>query len=994
LADRANNRCSFPECNIGTSSASEESSSGVVSIGVAAHIYAAAPNGPRFEEKMTAQERSGIENGIWLCATHSVMVDRDRVRYTPEVLIDMRQAHEQAIAAEQRGEKGTQATRTTIGKIRGERLSNLAPGKVEGFVGRSTELQDLYTFLRSHARHVIWGEPGVGKSQLARQWAYYSSEQYLLRWWINAADAASLRSGLRELAASVGIEAARLIGGSVDDGGTNEARFLSELAQVLSHPAMGGRVLIVLDNVDGGQVKSAIGELALRYLPVSSCDVLITSQSGQWAPSLDSLKQLKGLDTSSSLALLEATSQRLGLTSKPQALRISELLGARPLFLKFVGHLLREIEPDQFIELFQQQPEVVLDSLPPGEDIFTPAWQRIYGVALDRLQLALGGSADVMRALAFLGHEPVPLETAVLIARQALGVSRTQALARIRVLQTRGWIEQDFLAAVGESALSVHGAVSAVVRLLATNQGLFSQALEACTCALESSLPSIVDVRQPAGISTMTPLAPHVQSVCERVLREANSRTWALSNGPELTVRPECIALTSSMASILALHRRTLSRWKDAQDTCVLALSLATLTGKPAETALRQVQLANILRQRGEFENAQSRLDDSVAILSAHGSAADYAWALTVKARVLRHRPKSDPQEALATLHEAMAVVNKQVAVGAVTRQQVSELHGYLSVVYRQLSRIDDAEFEAERGIAALVPGGSSSTVLAQGAANHEVLVAMHLRALGAVWRLRGQFEQAARAHKVALEMFERVYGTNHSDYYRSLDSLARVQREWGDLDEALTSFERAELIIRRQFGPGHAHVGTVAVNKALVQMELGYPEQALLEAERGLAIYKQAYQELEDDTQLKNDSTVWALFVRADAFAACGKPQKALIDHSTVLLWRLKAFRQAHAHQASSYYAIAEGTLVLGHQDALDKAIHNHRLAHAIRLEVFGTQPNYWLALSEARLGELLGDRVTLARAHDYFRANLKPGHWRTMRAGQALQLLMEKAP
>lgn len=45
LAARANYRCSYPDCNNITCGPSNESSTAINSIGVAAHIYAAAPGG-------------------------------------------------------------------------------------------------------------------------------------------------------------------------------------------------------------------------------------------------------------------------------------------------------------------------------------------------------------------------------------------------------------------------------------------------------------------------------------------------------------------------------------------------------------------------------------------------------------------------------------------------------------------------------------------------------------------------------------------------------------------------------------------------------------------------------------------------------------------------------------------------------------------------------------------------------------------------------------
>ncbi|WP_153950389.1 hypothetical protein [Cupriavidus sp. U2] len=89
-----------------TTGPSNESPHAVVDVGVAAHIYAAAPNGRRYDANMTRDERRNIRNGIWLCATHSVEIDRDVVRYTADVLRRMKNDHEQAIANELNAGRG------------------------------------------------------------------------------------------------------------------------------------------------------------------------------------------------------------------------------------------------------------------------------------------------------------------------------------------------------------------------------------------------------------------------------------------------------------------------------------------------------------------------------------------------------------------------------------------------------------------------------------------------------------------------------------------------------------------------------------------------------------------------------------------------------------------------------------------------------------------------------------------------------------------------
>ena len=75
LARQSGYQCSNPSCRRLT--IGPDGGGGSASIGVAAHVCAAAAGGPRFNADMAPEERSSIENGIWLCQTCSRLVDAD-----------------------------------------------------------------------------------------------------------------------------------------------------------------------------------------------------------------------------------------------------------------------------------------------------------------------------------------------------------------------------------------------------------------------------------------------------------------------------------------------------------------------------------------------------------------------------------------------------------------------------------------------------------------------------------------------------------------------------------------------------------------------------------------------------------------------------------------------------------------------------------------------------------------------------------------------------
>jgi len=81
LAKRVALRCSNPICNEPTSGPHIESNKSV-NVGIASHITAAAPNGPRFDPALTSEQRASIENAIWLCQKCAKLVDTDTHRFT------------------------------------------------------------------------------------------------------------------------------------------------------------------------------------------------------------------------------------------------------------------------------------------------------------------------------------------------------------------------------------------------------------------------------------------------------------------------------------------------------------------------------------------------------------------------------------------------------------------------------------------------------------------------------------------------------------------------------------------------------------------------------------------------------------------------------------------------------------------------------------------------------------------------------------------------
>lgn len=80
LAGRVAYRCSNPFCRratIGPHTIKDKTTS----IGVAAHITAASPGGPRYDASLSGIQRKSIENGIWLCSNCATLIDKDEKHF-------------------------------------------------------------------------------------------------------------------------------------------------------------------------------------------------------------------------------------------------------------------------------------------------------------------------------------------------------------------------------------------------------------------------------------------------------------------------------------------------------------------------------------------------------------------------------------------------------------------------------------------------------------------------------------------------------------------------------------------------------------------------------------------------------------------------------------------------------------------------------------------------------------------------------------------------
>jgi hypothetical protein len=139
LARRVSYLCSNPRCRRSTSGPQSQPT-GSVNIGVAAHISAASPGGPRYDASLSQAERSAVGNGIWLCQACAKLVDNDEVGFTSDKLREWK-ADAEAAAAHALEDRLAPLSESEGVFLEAERLMpSLIQGMRTGIRSDSTEL--------------------------------------------------------------------------------------------------------------------------------------------------------------------------------------------------------------------------------------------------------------------------------------------------------------------------------------------------------------------------------------------------------------------------------------------------------------------------------------------------------------------------------------------------------------------------------------------------------------------------------------------------------------------------------------------------------------------------------------------------------------------------------------------------------------------------------------------------------------------------------------
>lgn len=273
---------------------------------------------------------------------------------------------------------------------RGERIWGPVPPPLNYFVGRESLLEDLHSDLSRNDRTsalVIQGIGGIGKTQLAIQYAHRYRSEYDLVWWISCDTQELARSGMAELASKFEhIERTRAPG---------ESEFAVVFDMLRSSQAY-ARWLLIFDNAnEPDEIRDLI--------PSERGHVLITSRNYEWNAS-DTLRELDVFKRSESVEFLRHRKREL---SEAEAQQLADGVGDHPLALEHAAE--SEFQIEEYLSRLEDDPLSLLSRNPPSAYTVTVAdtWLTV----LDQLRTGAPDAMDLLGCLAFFGNAPIPRES-------------------------------------------------------------------------------------------------------------------------------------------------------------------------------------------------------------------------------------------------------------------------------------------------------------------------------------------------------------------------------------------------------------------------------------------------------------------------------------------------------------------------------------------------------------------------------------------------------
>ncbi|XVQ10702.1 FxSxx-COOH system tetratricopeptide repeat protein [Spirillospora sp. CA-255316] len=734
------------------------------------------------------------------------------------------------------------------------------PPRNKNFTGRKELLGQLRDGIAGQVTavvpHALHGLGGVGKTQMAVEYAYRFRTEYDVVWWIPADQPVLVRSSLASLAPSLGLPPPTASG--IEDAA-------KAVLEALRRGDPYDRWLLIFDNADQPEDLSDI-------IPHGPGHVLITSRNHRWEGVVDTV----AVDVFRREESLEFLQKRVPRTiTDDDADRLAHELGDLPLALEQAGALQAEtgMSVSEYLRLLAERTSQLLAEGKPSE--YPVSMTAAWGLSVASLNDKLPEAVALLRCCAFFGPEPIPRDVfsqprlklgeplaglvrdPILLSR-VIGELGRYALARLdtpnRTIQVHRLIQallREELHTAEQQRLrdEVHVLLSGYAPSDPNQPGSWKRYSE----LLGHIVPADVGLSQAEGarrlsIDIVRYLYASGDFESARDHAESFLPTWIADSGEE---HPDVLELRMEQANIL----RDLGDYEASSNLNLSTLEVAEKTlGPDDELTLRFLRGEGAdLRALGEFQRALERDEellrryegkfgeiDMRTIRTANNVALDYGLSssyvrskevlegayqscLALEANnldKLTHiaiwsglaravRLCGDYSEACDLGEDAYAYSLEEIGVEHVRTLRTGK---DLSIAWRRMGDLDRASELADE---------VHTRCVRQFDLDHPDTLAAAM-CLANLLRTRGDSSKALDLAADTVRRYPKVYGPTHPYNYGCMGNLAIMHRVMDDPQSARELNEQALAGLESKLGRDHHYSLTVATNLASDLAALG----------------------------------------------------------------------------------------------------------------------------------------------------------------------------
>jgi len=625
-------------------------------------------------------------------------------------------------------------------------ITNLPP-RNPNFTGRKDLLARLHSALMKDRKaavvQALAGLGGVGKTQLAIEYAHAHADEYPIIWWMRSEQPTTLAADYAALAEPLQLRER----GSADQSAIVRA--------VKHHLERAGECLLIFDNVEKP-------EDVAPYLPTRG-DAIVTSRNPSWRGIAQPL-DVNVMDRQDAIDFLLA---RSGADDRSAADRLTDALGDLPLALEQAAAYVEKagVSLADYLELFATRRKELWKANAADEmQTIAATWN----LALEKVAVADPAAVDLLTLYAFLDPDDIPRQLLQWINLNDVPEALHQlATDPLRMNEAVARLRQYSLITATSESVSLHRLIQFVLR----DRLVPEKEIEAARTAFQivrSATPQ--SAHQVALWSKFAALLPHVRRIIDIAI--------------ELGINGDSNVLVAGLCTARYLGWRA-----DFRGALNLLRTLERLTDDELWFAAIRADMAPAIGNLGDREAAYTLLRDII-----ESRRAEFGEAHPQMARHLRDLGAmlidlGRYDEAIDTLTESEKVFRSCEEFGSQSIHAIVKSTLGTALAYKGQHEPACIAMEEALAIHEKLEGPDSAS---------QVVVRHNL---GMTLAEMGQHERAEAEWTRAFDLARRTFGDDHLWTCRCRFTIANYSSLFGDVEAAAVHIDKAVAAFVATFG-------------------------------------------------------------------------------------------------------------------------------------------------------------------------------------------------